>query len=214
MTNEFELRDRHNLDGLLVVISGPSGVGKGTICKEVLKEHPELTMSISVTTRDPRPGERDGVHYFFRSKEDFKMMIEQDLLLEYANVYGNDYYGTPKEYVHQELYQGNDVILEIDVRGALQVKKNFPRAILIFIAPPSLYELERRLTMRGTEDQEKVNERLQTAVEELQEMRSYDYLVVNDVVENARDKVIQIINAEKCRIENNLETILKLTGRA
>ncbi|MDL2289307.1 guanylate kinase [Clostridia bacterium OttesenSCG-928-F22] len=214
MTSNSLQRDKHNLDGLLIVVSGPSGVGKGTVCEEILRQHPDIKLSTSITTRERRPGEKEGVHYFFRSREEFETMIENGMLLEYAHVYGDYYYGTPKQYVHDELANGNDVLLEIDVNGALQVKKNFPKAILIFIAPPSLYELERRLKERGTETGEYLNDRLKASVSELEKMRSYDYMVVNDTVTTAREKIDCIITAEKCKIENNRDVIERLTRRA
>jgi len=214
MNREDVLAGKYNLDGLLIVISGPSGVGKGTVCKEVLRRNPELMMSVSVTTRTPRPGEIDGEHYFFKSEEQFREMIEKDQLLEYAYVFGKAYYGTPSEYVHQELHKGNDVLLEIDVAGARQVREKFPKAILIFIAPPSVYELERRLRGRGTEEEHAVASRMMTSREELELMKDYDYVVVNSEIDEATDKIKMIIAAEKCRIENNVDIILKLTGRA
>ena len=215
MNNKNEpMRDQYNLDGMLLVISGPSGVGKGTVCKELLKDCPQLKLSISVTTRNPRQGEEEGVHYFFRTREQFQQMIQENALLEYANVYGEDYYGTPKDYVHEQLANGNDVVLEIDVAGALQVKKNFPKAVLVFIAPPSVYELERRLRLRGTEEEETVQERLRIAQEELKKIGNYDYVVVNDFVARAKNKVKTILAAERCRTENNIDIIVKLTGRA
>ncbi|MGI6168331.1 MAG: guanylate kinase [Christensenellales bacterium] len=208
------LAGKYNLDGLLIVISGPSGVGKGTICKEVLRRNPDLMMSVSVTTRTPRPGETEGEHYFFRTEEQFQEMIEKEQLLEYAHVFGKAYYGTPSNYVHQELSKGHDVLLEIDVAGAQQVRERFPKAILIFIAPPSIYELERRLRGRGTEGEQMVANRMLTSREELQLMKDYDYVVVNSDIDATTDKIKMIITAEKCRIENNVDIILKLTGRA
>ena len=153
--------------GLLFVISGPSGVGKGTICKKLLERRKELKLSVSVTTRAPRPGEIEGVNYFFRSEEQFQDMIERDEFLEYMCVFGKNHYGTPKAYVAEQRAQGNDVILEIDVNGALNVKKRCPDAVMIFIAPPSMETLKKRLVGRGTETEEAVERRFAEAVKEL-----------------------------------------------
>jgi guanylate kinase len=209
MNNTMEFKQ----SGLLIVLSGPSGVGKGTLCKEVLKEYPNLKLSISVTTRMPRPFEVEGKHYFFRTKEEFLQLIQNDMLIEYAKVFDSNYYGTPRHYVEEEIGKGNDVVLEIDVNGALQVKKNFPQAILVFIAPPSFDELEKRLVNRGTEDEEKIKRRLGAATHELLEIEKYDYVVINDWINQAKRKIINIITAEKCRIKNNKEFIYKITGR-
>ncbi len=199
--------------GLLIVLSGPSGVGKGTLCKEVLKEYPNLKLSVSVTTREPRPFEIEGKHYFFRTKGEFLDLIDQNKLIEYAKVFDSNYYGTPRGYVEDEIKRGNDVVLEIDVNGALQVKANFPEAILIFIAPPSFGELQTRLLHRGTEDEEKIRKRLGAAEHELLEIEKYDYLVINDWIDQAKRKIINIIRAEKYKIKNNKEFIYKITGR-
>lgn len=165
--------------GLLFVISGPSGVGKGTICKKLLERRKELKLSVSVTTRAPRPGEIEGVNYFFRSEEQFQDMIERDEFLEYMCVFGKNHYGTPKAYVAEQRAQGNDVILEIDVNGALNVKKRCPDAVMIFIAPPSMETLKKRLVGRGTETEEAVERRFAEAVKELAAAGEYDYIVVN-----------------------------------
>ena len=166
--------------GLLFVISGPSGVGKGTICKKLLERRKELKLSVSVTTRAPRPGEIEGVNYFFRSEEQFQDMIARDEFLEYMCVFGKNHYGTPKAYVAEQRAQGNDVILEIDVNGALNVKKRCPDAVMIFIAPPSMETLKKRLVGRGTETEEAVERRFAEAVKELAAAGEYDYIVVND----------------------------------
>ena len=198
--------------GLLLVVSGPAGVGKGTVNAALMQKHPEIRMSVSATTRAPRPGEIDGVHYFFKSEEDFKRMIADDAFLEYMHVFGMNYYGTPKAFVEQEREKGNHVILEIDVQGAAKVKAACPDAVLVFIAPPSLKILKDRLVGRGTETQESIDIRTKTALDELQKLPEYDYMVVNDVVEEAVSELESIITAELCRTERNTNLIAKLTG--
>lgn len=185
-------------NGLLVVISGPSGAGKGTICKRLKEELKDLKVSVSATTRQPREGEVEGASYFFISEEDFIKRINDDEFLEYAKVYGN-YYGTPKKEVFKQLEDGNDIILEIDIQGALQVKKNYPKGIFVFILPPSLTELNNRIERRGTESKEAIIKRMQCAYDELNYAFEYDYVVVNDEVEAAVDKIMHIIFAEKNR---------------
>lgn len=170
--------------GLLIVISGPSGAGKGTVCKAYLEKHPETLMSISVTTRPPRKGEKEGVNYFFRDKATFENMLKEGAFLEYAKVYDN-YYGTPKEFVKKNLMAGRDVILEIDIQGALQIKEKFDEAVFIFIVPPSMEELKRRIVGRGTETAESLLKRFKSSFEELNFIPRYNYLVVNDTVEEA-----------------------------
>ena len=193
--------------GLLLVVSGPAGVGKGTVNAALMQKHPEIRMSVSATTRAPRPGEIDGVHYFFKSEEDFKRMIADDAFLEYMHVFGMNYYGTPKAFVEQEREKGNHVILEIDVQGAAKVKAACPDAVLVFIAPPSLKILKDRLVGRGTETQESIDIRTKTALDELQKLPEYDYMVVNDVVEEAVSELESIITAELCRTERNTNLI-------
>lgn len=182
--------------GLLVVGSGPSGVGKGTVHGEVLKQCANMGYSISITTRRPRPGEIDGKDYFFVTKEKMLRMIDNGELLEYADVFGN-FYGTPRVYVEEQLAQGRDVLLEIDVQGALQVKEKMPEALLIFIAPPSLDELERRLRGRNTETPEVIERRLTDALGELEQQDKYDYVVVNDTVDKAVTEYLEILKKEK-----------------
>jgi len=186
--------------GLLIVLSGPSGAGKGTLCQELLKQMPHLKYSVSATTRQPRQGEVDGLHYYFRSREEFQAMIEGDELLEWAEFCGN-YYGTPKFAVEQAIQAGNDVILEIEIQGALQIKKRFPQGVFIFIVPPSMDELSQRIHKRGTESEEVIQRRLQTALQELEYVTEYDYVVVNDEVPLAVDKLKCILVAEKCRVK-------------
>lgn len=198
--------------GLLLVVSGPAGVGKGTVDGALIAKHPEIKMSVSVTTRAPRPGEIEGVHYFFRTKEEFDRMIEQNAFLEYMHVFGINYYGTPKAFVEAEREKGNHVILEIDVQGAMKVKETCPDAVLVFIAPPSLQILKQRLVGRGTETQESIDVRTATALEELKKLPRYDYMVINDVVEEAVADMEAILSAELNRTERNAELISKLTG--
>ena len=184
--------------GVLLVISGPSGAGKGTICN-LLREKIDLGYSISITTRAPRKGEVDGVNYFFKTVDEAKEMIAKDELLEYAEVFGN-YYGTPRKFVLDQLAEGKNVLLEIDIQGALQVKERYPEAVLVFIVPPSLEELERRLRGRGTDAEEVILKRLAGATHELSFAKEYKYLVVNDTAELAMEKVRAIVLAE----ENNI----------
>ncbi|RIW36356.1 guanylate kinase [Bacillus salacetis] len=187
--------------GLLIVLSGPSGVGKGTVRKEIFsQEDTRFEYSISMTTRLPREGEVDGVDYFFKSREEFESLIEQGKLLEYAEFVGN-YYGTPEDYVRQTINNGKDVFLEIEVEGAKQIRDKFPEGLFIFLAPPSLSELQNRITTRGTETEELILNRMTTARKEIEMMDLYDYVVENDKVENATEKIKSIVQAEHCRIE-------------
>ncbi|MBC7346641.1 MAG: guanylate kinase [Clostridia bacterium] len=184
--------------GLLLVVSGPSGAGKGTVCRELLRRLPGLWYSVSATTRPPRPGERPGVDYYFISEEEFRRLREADALLEWAQVYG-DYYGTPRAPVVERLAQGQDVLLEIDVQGARQVKARLPEAVTVFLLPPSYGELARRLAGRGTEDAAQMRRRLELASFEIERAKEYDYLVVNEEIAQATAKIEAIITAEKCR---------------
>lgn len=192
--------------GLLIVISGPSGAGKGTICSELRKEMPNLVYSVSMTTRAPRVGEKEGVNYFFRTKEEFEKLLDADEFLEYAKVYDN-YYGTPKAHVMELLNQGKNVILEIDIQGAMQVKDCFSDGVFIYIVPPSLRVLSNRLNNRGTDAQEVINKRLSLASSELALAHRYDYIVVNDVLDDAVEKVASILRSESCKISRNKEKI-------
>jgi len=187
--------------GNLIVISGPSGVGKGTIRAALMAKMPELSLSVSVTTRKPRSGEVEGVDYFFVSEEQFKEMIAADEFLEYASVYGN-LYGTPKKFVYQEIEKGRDVILEIDIQGAQKVKSKMPGALFIFIMPPSVEELARRLNARGQDTNKAIERRLAECQHEMAQVKHYDYVVVNDDVETAVNKIMAIITAERCRVRS------------
>ena len=193
--------------GLLIVISGPSGAGKGTICKQLLENNSELKLSVSATTRLPRAGEVDGVNYYFITKEDFEHKIECGDFLEYAQVYDN-YYGTPKSNVEEMLEKGKDVILEIDIQGALKVKENFEEGIFIFILPPSMEELKQRIIKRGSETEESLMKRFKSAYKEINFVSKYNYAVVNDEVDLAVEKLEAIICAEKCRVDRIKHSIL------
>ena len=196
--------------GLVVVLSGFSGAGKGTIMKHLLEAHPnDYNLSISATTRGMRAGEKDGREYFFKTREEFDSMIENNELLEYATFNGNSY-GTPRAYVEQLIERKKDVILEIEIQGALQVKKMYPDALLLFTMPPSAKELENRLVGRGTETEDVIAQRLAISCKESQYMEEYDYLIVNDSLEKAVDQVHNIIQAEHFRVSRNTSAISKM----
>ena len=195
--------------GLLILISGPSGTGKGTVCDLLRKNHPAISSSISATTRQPRPGEQDGVNYYFYDKEKFRQMIDAGELLEWAEVYGN-YYGTPKQKVLDRLNAGEDILLEIDTQGALNVMKAVPEGLFIFLLPPSLEELANRLKGRGTETEESLQRRLGAAVDEIKIAHNYRYVVVNDKVEAAEKAIAGIIEAEHHRTDLNEELLAGL----
>ena len=202
-------------NGTLIVLSGPSGAGKGTICNELLKQVDTLSLSISMTTRSPRGNEADGKDYYFVTKEQFEEDIKKGNFLEYAKVYNDNYYGTPKKIVEESLASGKDIILEIDIQGALEVKEKMKEGIFIFIMPPSMRELKDRLVKRNTESKDKIIERFKNAYKEINEVTKYNYIVINDEVQNAVDKVKAIILAEKCRVDriedfelNNEEELL------
>lgn len=192
--------------GFLLVISGPSGVGKGTVLHDLMNTQTNLVYSVSATTRKKRDGEIEGVSYFYISHEEFEKMIEEDKFLEYAHVH-NNYYGTPKDFVENKINEGKIVILEIDVQGALNIKKNTDNGVFIFLAPPSLTELKNRIVGRGTETDEDIKIRMHNARKELEHINDYDYLVVNDHLNTAITSVNEIINAEKHRVfrEENLD---------
>lgn len=196
--------------GILTVVSGFSGAGKGTIMKELLAKYGQnYALSISATTRAPRPGEKDGAEYFFKSREEFEQMIAAGELIEYAQYVGN-YYGTPKAYVGKQLEAGRNVILEIEIQGALKVREQFPDALLLFVTPPSADELKKRLIGRGTESMEVIENRLARALEEAEGLEEYDYLVVNDVLEECVEEVHEIIRNEHYRVSRNADNIREM----
>jgi len=180
--------------GILIVISGFSGAGKGTLVKALLQKYDNYALSVSMTTRAPRPGERDGVEYFFSTREEFEKAIAEDGLVEYAT-YCDNYYGTPRAYVEEQLSKGRNVILEIEIQGALKIKEKFPESLLIFITPPNAAELKRRLENRGTETAEVIAKRLARACEESEGVEAYDYIVVNDILEECVENVHDLVDA-------------------
>ncbi len=182
-----------NKQGIITVISGFSGAGKGTVVRQLVRRY-DYVVSVSATTREPRAGEIDGVHYFFKTNAEFEEMIQQGKLMEHAG-YVDHYYGTPKEYVMQQLAQGTDVILEIEMQGALQIKENYPEAVLVFLTPPSYDELRKRLVGRGTETEEVIARRLQRAAEECAFLEKYDYIVVNNELDPCVEQVHQLIQS-------------------
>lgn len=192
--------------GILIVVSGFSGAGKGTVMKELLKKYDNYALSVSATTRKPRPGEEEGIAYFFKTTDEFEKMIAKDELIEYAK-YVDNYYGTPRMYVTEQLEAGKDVILEIEIQGALKVKEKFPDTLLLFITPPTVSELRRRLVNRGTETMEVIEGRLGRAKEEAEGMDRYDYLIINDKLDECVEEVHRIIEGEHRRSFRNQEFI-------
>ena len=192
--------------GVLTVVSGFSGAGKGTVMKRLIQKYDDYALSISVTTRNPREGERDGIEYFFKTKEEVEAMIENDEFLEYAR-YVDNYYGTPRFYVEEMLAKGKNVILEIEIQGAMQIKAKNQEAVLVFVTPPSFEELRNRLVGRGTETADVIESRLRRASEEAEGMSSYDYILVNDQVEDCVDRLHQIILSERAKAQRNEEFI-------
>lgn len=182
--------------GLLIVVSGPSGAGKGTICDALRKRFPKIHYSISMTTRNPRPGEVDGVNYYFTDNSHFEELLKQDAFLEHAKVYDH-YYGTPKEYVYNMLQEGNHIMLEIDIQGAMQVKEKYPQCVLIYIVPPSKAVLESRLRGRHTDSDEVIAGRLAKTSAELEWIPKYDYLIVNDQLDTAVEEASAVLQAEE-----------------
>lgn len=197
--------------GLLFVISGPSGAGKGTICNAFMEQAENTWLSVSATTRLPRKGEVDGQSYFFLEREEFEDMLKRDEFLEHAEVYGN-LYGTPKAHVEKKLAQGMDVILEIDIQGALKVQENTKEGIFIFILPPSMEELKNRIIKRGSETEESLNRRFASAFKEINYISKYNYVVINNTVEEAVSNVKAIVQAEKCHVRRVLPKISGLKG--
>ena len=199
--------------GILLVLSGFSGSGKGTVMKEIMKKYSDrYALSISATTRAPRPGETDGVEYFFKTRAEFEAMIENDELVEYAQ-YVSNYYGTPKAYVEEQLNAGKDVILEIEIQGALKIKEKFPDTLLLFMTPPSAEELKKRLIGRGTESMEVIQARLKRAIEEAEGIEKYDYLIINDDLEECVERFHSIVTNEHERVSRNEENIANMRSQ-
>lgn len=196
--------------GILVVVSGFSGAGKGTLMKRLMEKYDNYALSVSATTRAPRPGEEHGKEYFFHTKQEFEELILQDALIEYAR-YVENYYGTPKAYVEKQLNAGKDVILEIEIQGALKVKEKLPDTLLLFVTPPTAQELKRRLINRGTESMEVIESRLRRASEEAKGMPEYDYILINDKVESCVDQMHAIIQSQHETVKNRQEFIKQIT---
>lgn len=195
--------------GALFVVCGPSGVGKGTVCKEVLRVKPEIKLSISATTRERRNKEVEGVNYYFIDREKFEKMIANDELLEYAEVY-NNLYGTPKEYVLNQLEKGYDIILEIDPQGAMQIKEKFPEGIFVFLLPPSMKELRNRIVSRGRDSKDNIEKRLKCAYEEIDFIKEYNYYIINDDLSKAVNSLVSVIEAERCRVKGDMSPLIKV----
>lgn len=193
--------------GLLIVVSGPSGAGKGTICKEFMKNNQDIRLSVSSTTRSPRDQEVEGVSYHFTTKENFEHMIERDELLEFVHVFGN-YYGTGRQWVTDCLNQGQDVLLEIEIVGAMRVKEKYPDALLVFVLPPSLKELKERIKSRGTEDKQQIDGRMARAMEEIRCIEAYDYFILNEDLAEAVTELDHIVKGEKNRVFRHKDEIL------
>ena len=199
--------------GILLVLSGFSGSGKGTVMKEIMKKYSDrYALSISATTRSPRQGETDGVEYFFKTREEFEEMIAKDELIEYAQ-YVSNYYGTPKAYVQEQLNAGKDVILEIEIQGALKIKEKFPDTLLLFMTPPSAEALKKRLIGRGTESMEVIQARLKRAIEEAEGIEKYDYLIINDDLEECVERFHSIVTNEHERVSRNEENIANMRSQ-
>ena len=197
-----------NNKGVIAVVSGPSGVGKGTICTYLTEKYDDFFLSVSATSRQPRPNEVDGVHYHFKTPEQFKKMIENDEFLEYAG-YVDKFYGTPKAPCYEHIEKGINAILEIEVQGGMKVKEKEPDTVMIFVVPPSMEELESRLRGRGTETEEVILQRLARAKEELLQMKAYDYIVVNNSVEEAAEQIRNILNSESLKTKNMINMVEK-----
>jgi guanylate kinase len=197
--------------GFLLVLSGPSGCGKGTVSKALMEKRNDIIFSVSVTTRKPRLGEENGKNYYFVSEKEFDEMVKDNKFLEYALVH-NNYYGTPKDFVHDQIEKGEIVLLEIDVQGALQIKKNCKDAVFIFLLPPTMDELKNRIVKRGTESEEDINTRFENAFKELDFVGEYDFFVVNDKIEKAVEDIEAIIHAEKLRVKRQKDIKQKITS--
>ncbi len=195
--------------GLLVVVSGPSGAGKGTICKNFMNNNQDMLISISSTTRNPRENEIDGINYCFVTKQEFENLMHADALLEYVHVFGN-YYGTPKKWVLDCVEKGKNVLLEIEILGAMKVKEKYPEAILVFVLPPSLKELKNRITARGTETVEQIENRMSRAMQEIKTIDKYDYFIVNDNLERAVEDLESIISAENNKVKRYSQEIVNI----
>ena len=199
--------------GILIVVSGFSGAGKGTLMKKLMQDYDNYALSISATTRQPRVVEEDGREYFFKTKEEFEKMIARDELIEYAR-YVENYYGTPKQYVMEQLEAGKDVILEIEIQGAMKIREKFPDTLLVFVCPPSMEELKNRLVGRGTETLDVINGRLRRAVEESRGMDKYDYLLINDDLEECVDTLHETIRCERMRTSRNHDFVSRIQKEA
>lgn len=197
------------MKGILIVVSGFAGAGKGTVMNRLIESYPDYALSVSATSRKPREGEKEGVNYFFRTREEFEEMIERDEFLEHAEYVGN-YYGTPRAFVEKKLEEGTNVLLEIEIQGAMQVKKRFPDALLVFIMPPSAETLKERLTKRGTETPDIIAKRMQRAVSESEGIENYDYIVINDEVDKCTEKLHNIILSASYTPERQREFIEKV----
>lgn len=198
-----------NKKGLLLVVSGPSGTGKGTICKDIVAKHEDINLSISATTRNPRVGEVEGKSYFFKTKEEFEAMVDRGEFLEHAMIYDN-YYGTPKKAIFDELDMGRDVILEIEMQGAMQIKEVYPQAVFIFVLPPSLQELRNRIVGRGTETEEQIEKRFNSAYDEIKLLGDYDYFIFNNIVEKSSEEILNILEVEKNKVSRYKKDILDM----
>lgn len=196
-------------EGLLVVVSGPSGSGKGTILNLLMKQNDKVRSSISATTRKPREGEADGVNYFFKSIDEFQEMIKKQELIEWVE-YCNNYYGTPRAYIENTKNQGFDVILEIEVEGAVNIKKKYPDCVLVFILPPSFDELKKRIENRGTENDKVIEQRLERAKKEIEYIKYYDYVIINDVLQDAVDNLNSILKSERFKFSRNADILNRL----
>ena len=199
--------------GILIVVSGFSGAGKGTLMKKLLENYDNYALSVSATTRAPRQGETHGKEYFFKSVEEFEQMIREDGLIEYAQ-YVENYYGTPRKYVEEQLASGRDVILEIEIQGAMKIREKFPDTLLVFVCPPSMEELKNRLVGRGTETLDVINGRLRRAVEESKGMDKYDYLLINDDLEECVDTLHETIRCERMRASRNHDFVSRIQKEA